>query len=44
MGVPSIIFINESGVEEKALRIEEYVSAPEIRKRMEKLIHQHGDN
>lgn len=44
MGVPSIIFINESGVEEKALRIEEYVSASEIRKRMEKLIHQRGDN
>ena len=44
MGVPSIIFINESGVEEKALRIEEYVPASEIRKSMEKLIHQHGDN
>lgn len=37
-GVPTIVFFSRNGVEEKALRIESYVSSAEIQKRMKKLI------
>ena len=37
-GVPTIIFINGNGVEERALRIESYVGKEEVLKRMRKLV------
>jgi thiol:disulfide interchange protein DsbD len=39
-GVPTIIFINRAGLEEKAMRIESYVSRNEVLKKMKKLIEQ----
>jgi thiol:disulfide interchange protein DsbD len=37
-GLPTIIFINRRGVEERVLRIESYVSRDEMLKRMKRLI------
>lgn len=37
-GVPTIIFLNRQGVEEKALRIESYVGPEEVIRRMESIV------
>jgi thiol:disulfide interchange protein DsbD len=42
MGVPTIVFLNDRGVEERALRIEAYTGRDEVLKRMKLLLDKHG--
>ena len=43
LGVPTIIFINGLGIEERALRIESYTGRDEVLKRMKRLINKPGN-
>jgi thiol:disulfide interchange protein DsbD len=42
MGVPTIVFLNGKGVEERGLRIEAYTDRDEVLKRMKLIIAKHG--
>jgi thiol:disulfide interchange protein DsbD len=43
IGVPTVIFINRRGVEERKLRIESYVTRDVVRNRMKELLEQGAD-